>query len=86
MQVSEIIPARGILIKSQYIFLPHLLLLLLFLFLFLDLLTVCVASHTSAPSVSHFLSLSLSLSHHQGAEAQSDTAAQRAQIPDTRLH
>ena len=43
---------------------------------------VCAASHTSTPSVSN----SLYLSPHQGAEAQSDTAAQRAQVPDTRLH
>lgn len=43
---------------------------------------VCAASHTSTPSVSNFLYLSL----HQGAEAQSDTAAQWAQVPDTWLH
>lgn len=28
----------------------------------------------------------LSLALHQGAEAQGDTAAERAQVPDTRLH
>lgn len=94
--LDEMIPARSILMKSQrgemlpllsgsYLFhsLPY----------FLDLLaqSALLPTHppplrlTSCVSLSP-LSLSLCLSNYQGAEAQSDAAAQRTQVPDTRLH
>lgn len=55
--------------------------LAIFLFLPWFARPVCAASHTSTPSASNFLCVSV----HQGAETQSDTAAQWAQVPDTRL-
>lgn len=87
------IPARGILMKSQhretlpllsgsYLFhsLPY----------FLDLLAQSALLPTHPPPLRLTscvsLSLSLCLSNYQGAEAPSDAAAQRTQVPDTRLH
>lgn len=57
---------------------------------FLDLLTQSALLPTHPPPLRLTscvsLSLSLCLSNYQGAEAQSDAAAQRTQVPDTRLH
>lgn len=46
------------------------------------------SSHTSTPSASNFLSFSplLPFFLRQGAEAPSDTAAQRSQVQDSRIH